>query len=218
MWSYLISWCRISVTVFVRNVCQCRKRWQKPHTINLVFLHQPVESVTFHFLPLQYHSGCFTSDLVCDVLSWAYLPRCVFCVTLPRWHCRFAIMSSISQLQNSNKSLQSTVWRWWAGILIFLTFMWLRPPQCWRMSGRYTLWNTRRHIWPPMLLRVGAVRQWSWQEKLGAFHTGWCCCNLLHTNTFHCPWGSVHTQMCLHTSTYMCTHKHLWHHQRIWTQ
>lgn len=104
MWSYLISWCRISVTVFVRNVCQCRKRWQKPHTINLVFLHQPVESVTFHFLPLQYHSGCFTSDLVCDVLSWAYLPRCVFCVTLPRWHCRFAIMSSISQLQNSNKS------------------------------------------------------------------------------------------------------------------
>lgn len=60
-----------------------------------------------------------------------------------------------------------------------------------------------------MLLLVGAVRQRSWKEKLRAFQTG-CCCNLLHTNTFHCPQGSVHTHThthkCVYTQAHACVH------------
>lgn len=42
------------------------------------------------------------------------------------------------------------------------------------------------------------------------------CCNLLHTNTFQCLQGAMHTQMYLQTSTIMCTHKHLFLPIRIW--
>lgn len=134
------------------------------------------------------------------------------CLASPQWPHRLVIMSLISQFHKSSgwQSLRElSDWQWWAGTLILSTPMWPRPPQCGRMSSWYTPCHALlRHVWPPMLLLVGAVRQRSWQEKPRAFQTG-CCCNLRHTNTCHYPHGSVHTQMYLHTSTHMHTHKHL---------
>lgn len=137
-----------------------------------------------------------------------FTSSCVLCGLAPVTvqTCR-NVLNICYVIQASDSYWGSSDWEWWAGIVTFLTFMWPRPPQRRRMSSWYTPCHALlRHVWPPMLLLVGAVRQRSWKEKLRAFQTG-CCCNLLHTNTFHCPQGSVRTHT--HTHTNVFTHKHM---------
>lgn len=83
--------------------------------------------------------------------------------------------------------------------------MWPRPPQCWRMSDWYMPSHAPlRHVWPPMLLLVGAVRQLGWQEKLRAFQTE-CCWNSLHTNILQCL-QAMYTRKRIYTQAHTCVH------------
>lgn len=62
-----------------------------------------------------------------------------------------------------------------------------------------------RHKWPPVLIVMGAVRHWSWQETLTAFQTR-CWFNLFYTQTFshtHCIYTQAHT--CLRINTCLWT-------------